>query len=308
MSSTTASEVVTGRVLRMQSGFYTVETERGELTCQLRGRLKKGRAREDIVAVGDLVRVIPQDSSSGTIESVEPRYGVLERTAPSPRGPYRQVILANLEQVVFVFACAHPAPHLRMLDRFLVIAEKQHIPPLVVANKVDLLNIEAAREIFSIYEALGYPVLYTSVVSGEGIDQLRLRLQGRLSGVAGPSGVGKSSLLNAVQPGLRLQVGDTSGGNKRKGMHTTVVRRLLPLEGGGYVADLPGLRSLALWDTQPEELDGYFPELRPLVANCQFSDCAHQGEPGCAVQKAVEEGQVHPARYESYLRLRSGED
>jgi ribosome biogenesis GTPase len=208
---------------------------------------------------------------------------------------------------VFVFACAHPAPHLRMLDRFLVVAEKQGIPAIIVANKIDLVGREKAEAIFGFYPPLGYPVVYTCARTGEGVEELRSRLAGKLSGVAGPSGVGKSSLLNAIQPGLGLAVREVSAA-VHKGRHATNVRELFPLEDGGYVADTPGLRSLALWDTQPEELDGYFPEIAPLVAHCQFNDCTHRNEPGCAVRAAVETGAVRLERYDSYLRLRAGEN
>jgi ribosome biogenesis GTPase len=227
--------------------------------------------------------------------------------APTPRGEYRQIMLANPDQVVLVFACAQPEPHLRMLDRFLVICEKQELPPLIVANKVDLVGLEAAKQIFGVYTDLGYPVLYTSVATKEGVEDLRARLVGKISALAGPSGVGKSSLLNTIQPDLGLAVRTVSQ-TTEKGRHTTVVRQLFPLVEGGYVADLPGLKSLALWDTEPEELDGYFPELRDLVSQCQFNDCTHRSEPGCAVRRAVEAGQVTPARYDSYLRLRYGDD
>jgi ribosome biogenesis GTPase len=193
-----------------------------------------------------------------------------------------------------------------MLDRFLVIAEKERIPAVIVANKVDLVGPEQARETFGHYAALGYTVIYTSVNENLGLEELRGQLAGKLSGLAGPSGVGKSSLLNAIQPGLGQAVREVSQ-SMHKGRHTTVVRQLFPLQGGGYVADTPGLRSVALWDTRPEELDAYFPELAPLVAECQFSDCTHLKEPGCAVLAAVDAGTVHPARYDSYLRLRASE-
>ncbi|NMC79635.1 MAG: ribosome small subunit-dependent GTPase A [Chloroflexi bacterium] len=296
-----------GLVTRLQSGFYTVQTAQGEFVCRLRGRLKRGRADGDLVSVGDRVQISGFADGTGVIEALEPRRCALNRMAPTPRGEYCQVLLANPDQVVLVFACAEPAPHLRMLDRFLVICEKQGIPALIVANKVDLVGLERARQLFAIYPPLGYPVVYTSALSGEGIEELRQQLVGRLSGLAGPSGVGKTSLMNAIRPDLGLEVRSISQARNR-GRHTTQVRTLFSLEGGGYLADLPGLRSLALWDTTPEELDGYFPELRSLVAHCQFSNCAHRSEPGCAVRAAVAEGRVHPERYESYLRLRAGDE
>jgi ribosome biogenesis GTPase len=194
-----------------------------------------------------------------------------------------------------------------MLDRFLVIAEKQEIPAVIVANKVDLVGQEAAEAIFDIYSELGYPIIYTSAKTGQGVEELRAVLTGKISALAGPSGVGKSSLLNAMQPGLGLEVDEVSQA-LNKGVHTTVVRQLFPLADGGYVADTPGWKSLALWDTEPEEIDGYFPELRELVPHCQFSDCTHTHEPGCAVLEAVEKGNVYQERYESYLRLRAGEE
>ena len=298
-----------GQVTRLQSGFYTVRTEAdGELiTCRLRGRLKRGRQTGDIVALGDRVRLQKLSDGSGVIEEVAPRSHALVRMAPGVRGEYQQILLANPDQVVFVFSCANPSPHLRMLDRFLVIAEQQHIPALIIANKIDLLDLDSARQMFAPYPAIGYPVVFTSVKTGQGLDELREHLRGRLSALAGPSGVGKSSLLNAIQPQLGLAVREVSQATS-KGRHTTVVRQLFPLDFGGYVADLPGMRMLALYDIEPEELDGYFVELRDLVQHCQFNDCTHLNEPGCAVIAAVEQGDVSRERYESYLRLRFGEE
>jgi ribosome biogenesis GTPase len=215
------------------------------------------------------------------------------------------VLLANADQAVFVFACAHPNPKLRMLDRFLVIAEKQRIPPVIVANKVDL--VEDPRQIFGLYESIGYRVIYTSTKNDIGIDELYDALKNKISALAGPSGAGKSSLLNAMQPGLGLAVNEISTAVK-KGRHTTVTRQMFAVEGGGYVADTPGWKSLALWDTEPEELEAYFPELRDLVQGCQFSDCTHTHEPRCAVLAAVKDGRVHPDRFASFLRLRAGQE
>lgn len=194
-----------------------------------------------------------------------------------------------------------------MLDRFLIIAEEQSIPPLIIANKTDLVSMEFAIELFGPYADIGYSLIYTSVPKGEGIANLEKELIGKISALAGPSGAGKSSLLNAIQPGLGLTIQKVSQATG-KGKHTTVASELFPLEGGGYVADTPGLRALALWDIEPEEIDGYFPEIRPLVAQCQFSDCTHIHEPGCAVVEAVEKGEIHPQRYDSYLRLRFGDE
>ena len=302
------AETIPGIIIRSQSGFFTIQTDGGILTCHLRGRLKQGKHVGDLAAVGDRVKVTSQADGTGSIEEVVPRGSSLVRLDPRPQGVYQQVLLANPDQLVFVFACAQPAPHLRMLDRFLVIAEKQRLPAIIVANKIDLVGGRPmAEEVFGFYPGLGYPVLYTCARTGEGVEELRRRLSGKESALAGPSGVGKSSLLNAVQPGLGLAVREISEAFQ-KGRHTTTVRQLFPLEGGGYVADTPGMRSLALWDTEPEELDGYFPELAPLVEHCQFNDCHHKTEPGCAVRAAVEAGTVRPERYDSYLRLRAGEE
>jgi ribosome biogenesis GTPase len=297
--------VLRGLIIKAQSGFFTVETGQGFIVSQLRGKLKQGKARGDIAAIGDNVRVRVLPDGSGVIEEVEERRRAIVRLDPRPQGDYQQVLLANPDQAVFVFACAHPDPRLRMLDRFLVIAEKQDIPAVIVANKIDL--VEDPSEIFGMYETIGYRVIYTSTKTGAGIEELRSALTGKISAFAGPSGAGKSSLLNAMQPGLGLAVNEISRAMK-KGRHTTVTRQLFPFEGGGYVADTPGWKSLALWDTEPEEIDGYFPDLRELVRHCQFSDCTHTHEPGCAVRKALEEGKIHPERYDSYLRLRAGQD
>lgn len=295
-----------GLIIRSQSGFYTVETDAGQLVCRLRGRLKKGRRQGDIAAVGDWVLVTPLPEERGMIEEIEERQRKIVRLAPTPRGEYQQIIIANPDQAVFIFACAQPEPHMGMLDRFLVIAERQGVPPLIVANKVDLVGREAACQLFDHYASLGYALIYSSVNDGQGVAELAQRLRGKISVFMGPSGVGKSSLLNAIQPGLGLEVRTVSEATE-KGRHTTVIRQLFALQEGGYVADTPGLKALALWDIQPEEIDGYFPELRQLVHLCQFSDCTHTHEPGCAVRRAVEAGEVHPARYASFVRLRGGD-
>jgi ribosome biogenesis GTPase len=299
-----AEEFIQGLVVKAQSGFFSVETRRGLVVCQLRGRLKQRKAVGDLAALGDRVGITILPDRSGVIEVVEERVRAIVRLDPRPQGVYQQVVLANADQAVFVFACAHPPPKLRMLDRFLVVAEKQRVPAIVVANKTDL--VDHPESIFGMYPPIGYPVLYTSIKTGTGLRDFEQRLRGKISALAGPSGVGKSSLLNAIQPGLGLAVNEVSTAIN-KGKHTTVARELFPLEGGGYVADTPGWRSLALWDTRPEELDAYFPELAPLVADCVFSDCTHTHEPECAVRGALAAGKIRPERYDSYLRLRAGD-
>jgi ribosome biogenesis GTPase len=298
-----ADKIVRGIVVRSQSGFFTLDTEEGEVVARLRGRLKQGRKTGDLIAVGDRVQVSIIDDDTAMIEEVEERDSKLHRMAPTARGEYEQIIIANPDQAVLTFACADPEPRLRMLDRFLIISEEQEIPSLIVVNKVDLVGKRQARRIFGHYTDLGYTVLYTSAINGMGIRKLRKLLKDKISVFVGPSGAGKSSLMNAVQPELGLHVRSVSEATG-KGRHTTVVRQMFPLENGGYVADTPGLKALALWDIEPEELDGYFPEIAERVADCQFSSCTHVNEPGCAVVAAVESGGIHPERYESYLRLR----
>jgi ribosome biogenesis GTPase len=296
-----------GLVVRQQAGFYTVDVGGKEITCKLRGKFKQLRANEDLVAIGDWVLFTLLSDESGVIEEILPRQNAFFRLAPSARGDYKQILIANIDRIFFVFACAEPEPSMRMLDRFLVIAEKQKIQPVIVANKVDLIGEEQAHRLFSVYEDLGYPLLLTSAHEKMNIEPLREYLIGRTSAFSGPSGVGKSSLLNRVQPDLGAQIGQLKV-SSGKGRHTTVVRQLIPLKNGGYVADMPGLRSLSLWDTEPEELDGYFPEMRDLVADCQYNNCSHIMEPGCAIKDAVQKGMIDPARYDSYIRLRQGDD
>jgi ribosome biogenesis GTPase len=295
-----------GIIVRSRSGFYTVHTQSGDVTCQMRGRLKEERLNSSLAAVGDKVEISLLPDGSGVLEAILPREKAFFRLAPTARGEFKQVMLANPDQVVLVFACASPEPSFRMLDRFLVITEKQQIPVVVVANKTDLIGIDAAKSLFAVYPDLGYRVIFTSAKEETGVEELKEILIGKISALSGPSGVGKSSLLNRVQPNLGLKVGALKEFTQ-KGKHTTVVRELFPLDGGGFVADMPGLRTLSLWDTQPEELDGYFPELRGLVENCQFSNCSHVSEPGCAVKQAVESGKVNSQRYDSYIRLRLGD-
>jgi ribosome biogenesis GTPase / thiamine phosphate phosphatase len=303
-----------GTVVKAQSGFFFVHTESGDFVCHLRGRLKKARSTTDLIAVGDRVEISTQPDGSGMIETIAPRHSALARTAASGRGrgqrrsegESQQVIVANADQVVLVFACAEPAPRLPMLDRFLVVAECAGLPAIICANKADLVTPAEAESLFGLYPSLGYPVVYTSAHTQTGLDEFRQRLLNKISVFTGPSGVGKSSLLNALQPGLGIRARAVSQATS-KGRHTTVHPELFSLDPTSFVADTPGIRTLDLWDIEPEELDGYFIEIRSLVADCDFSDCTHTHEPGCAVRQAVTDGRIASSRYESYCRMRAGE-
>lgn len=298
---------MTGTVLRAHGGVYEVETPDGVVEAVLRGRLKREERLGDRVVVGDRVTVAAAEAGGWTIESVEARRSALARRAPG-KAPRAKVIVANVDQVVIVFAAARPEPHLRMLDRFLVLCESSGLEAVIVANKVDLAAPERVHELFSVYERIGYPVLYTSTRLARGTDALMDRICGRVSALTGPSGVGKSSLLNAVQPGLALRVASVSEA-VRKGRHTTVTAQLIPLQCGGYVADTPGLRELGLWGVDREELDLYFPEFSPFLGTCRYGNsCTHTHEPGCAVQRAVESGEIPASRYDSYRRMAEGEE
>lgn len=297
-----------GRVRRAGGGVYEVELEDGGVAAAaLRGRLKLEQRTGDRVVAGDRVAVERHPDGSFTIEQVAERCSELARRAPGKGARRAKIVAANIDQVVVVLAAAKPEPKLRMLDRFLVLAESSGLPSLIVLNKTDLLPAAAARALLEDYEGAGYRVLYTSVVERRGLDALHENLCGQTSVLAGPSGAGKSSLLNAIEPGLRLRTAEVSAA-VHKGRHTTVSAELLPLGCGGYVADTPGLRELGLWGVPTAELDHFFPEFRAYLGECRFGgSCTHIHEPRCALREAVQAGRVSAARYQSYRRLRTEE-
>ncbi len=296
--------------MRGQGGVYEVATPDGIVEATLRGRLKREERTGEKVVVGDVVDVEREESGTSgvwAICKVHERRTVLSRKAPG-KAPRPKTIVANVDRALIVFAAAKPAPHLRMLDRFLVICASSSIAPLIVCNKVDLVGMDEARATFAPYERAGYEVIYAAAKSGVGVSEVRDVLCGRLSALAGPSGVGKSSLLNAVQPGLGLRVAAISEA-VNKGRHTTVTAQLIPLECGGWVADTPGLRELGLWNVDPDELDHLFPEMEPYLGTCRYANsCTHDHEPGCAVRAAVAAGDIDASRYESYRKMLLGED
>jgi ribosome biogenesis GTPase / thiamine phosphate phosphatase len=297
-----------GTVRRAGGGVYEVVIDGGGVVeASLRGRLKLQQRTGDRVVVGDRVELGQQAGEGYTIESVEPRRTELARQAPGSRGRKARVIVANVDQALIVFAAAQPDPNPRLLDRFLVQTEANGLAPILVVNKIELVPAAAAEAVFGIYEAIGYPVLYTSVAQRTGLEPLRERLRDRISVLTGPSGVGKSSLLNALDPALTLRTAEVGRG-AGKGRHTTVTAELIPLAGGGYVADTPGLRELGLWGIGVRELDRHFPEFQEYLDRCRFAgSCTHLHEPGCGVREAVAAGTIAEQRYESYRVLREGE-
>jgi ribosome biogenesis GTPase len=291
-----------GIVLQARSGRHRVRHGEGFVTCNVRGRLKKERLATDLIATGDWVRWRPTRPGRGVIEEILPRETQLSRRRPG-HVEAEQVIVANPDQAVYIFSVREPTPHLRMLDRLLVLAENNDLPAIVCVNKIDLLDDEEeARQLFAVYQEIGYPVVYASAFTGQGVADLRQSLRGKLSVLCGPSGAGKSSLLNTIQQDLGLAVREISEATG-KGRHTTVSVRLWPLDDGGYVADTPGLREAGFWDIEPEELAWHFVEMRPYLSDCHFSSCIHTHEPDCAVKAAVDVGAISQVRYDSYCRL-----
>jgi len=293
-----------GRVLAVHGLTSDVEAEDGATyRCAVRRLLKTLITdQRHVVAAGDRVLFRPAENREGIIERIEPRHGILSR---GTRGR-QHVLVANVDQLVIVGSAAEPYLKPNLIDRFLVSAEQGHLRPVICINKIDLVDPASLEPLVGVYGQMGYRVLLVSAQTGFGIDRLRRTLAGRQSVVSGQSGVGKSSLLNAIQPGLGLAVAEVSA-ESQKGRHTTTTARLLPLEGGGYVVDTPGIRQFQLWDIAPEEVAGLYRDLRPFVSRCDFPDCTHTHEAGCAVKNAVADGWLDARRYESYCQLFAGD-
>ena len=281
-----------GRVIKAYNSFFYVQTDMGLVTCKLRGKFKKFRQELGVVP-GDWVSLDALPDGTGVIEEVQPRIQLLKRPA-----------VANLTQVVLTFAAAQPDLHPLLLNRFLVLAEWSGMEKILICvNKMDLFA--GNKENFlQDYRAIGYEVLPVSAREGKGLEALRQRLRSETTVFAGPSGVGKSSLLNAIDSRLSLQTGVISEKIKR-GRHTTRVAELLPYGGGGYIVDTPGFSAVDFMGMEPEELPACFPEFAPYLGKCRFSPCSHSHEPGCAVKEAAEAGAVARERYEAYLAIRT---
>lgn len=288
---------LTGLVLERDGAVYRVLTAHGEVRAILRGKVKQKSAK---LVVGDRVQLEPEpQGDTHAITAIDERSSLLARRVPEGRGD--RSIVANVDQVLVVTATRDPAPLPQLIDRLLVVAEANRIAAALIFNKIDL---ESGAALAARFRATGYAIHPTSVKSGAGIDDLRATLHGRVSVVTGPSGAGKSSLLNAVEPGLRLRTGEISE-KIRRGKNTTVGAVMVPLAGGGYLVDTPGFSEVGLWGLAPRELADCFPEFRPLVEACKYADCSHTHEPGCAVSEAARAGMIDAGRLDSYRRLLS---
>ncbi len=297
-----------GRVLSVLGLTSTVRTEDGRIfQCATRRLLKTlATDQRNVVAAGDRVLVRPADDAAqneGFIERVEPRHGTISRTV---RGR-QQVVVANIDLLLIVASAAEPRLKPNLIDRLLVTAERGRVRPVICINKIDLVDAADLEPLAGVYSRMGYEVLLLSAKTRFGVERFARLLAGRESVLAGQSGVGKSSLLNAVDPGLHLPVGEVSDANE-KGRHTTTVARLLPLACGGYVVDTPGMRQFQLWDVIAEEVAGYYRDVRSYVSLCRFPDCTHTHEEHCAVKDAVADGRLDERRYESYCHLLSGHE
>ena len=291
---------LSGRVLEVRGLVSVVQTSDGQrYNCALRRLLKTLETdQRHVVAVGDEVQFRP-DGEEGLIERIEPRSGVLSRSSRDRQ----HVLVANVEKMVIVASAAEPDLKPHLIDRFLVAAEQAQIDPVICINKVDLVEPGSLQPLVGVYAQMGYEVLQVSAVSGLNLSILRDTLKDCASVVVGQSGVGKSSLLNVVEPGLGLRVGLVSR-ETQKGRHTTTTARLIGLSTGGFIVDTPGIRQFALWDVAREEVAGLFRDIRPFVGYCRFPDCTHTHEADCAVKASVADGQLDARRYESYCHMR----
>jgi len=304
MPAVDLSVCLPGRVLRVHGLYCAVAADDGrQFNCAVRRVLRNLVIDErNIVATGDRVWFRPAGPNEGVIERVEPRHGTLTRASRNKE----HVLVANVDQLVVVGSLAEPALKPHLIDRYLVSAEQGRIAPIVCLNKADLADAADAQPLLGMYTHLGVTILLTSAATGKGIAELRDRLKGRQTVFSGQSGVGKSSLLNAIQPGLGLRVREVSDVNQ-KGKHTTTTADLIRLDLGGWVVDTPGIRQFELWDILPEEVEGFFPEFRPLVPLCGYPDCTHTHEDRCAIKDAVLRRLVSQSRYTSYLGMFTGQ-
>jgi ribosome biogenesis GTPase len=284
-------------VLSKTGGAYRIHTGGEAVEAALRGRLKRGESKQ--ILVGDVVTLHVHADDSMTIEEVQDRRSLLKRRYPGRKHGVRD-IAANVDQVVVVGAARHPEWDAHLMDRFTAVAAANDLPLVVVVNKCDLVSEPSILGVP--YQQAGYPVVHTSVKNAAGLAELRRHLTGHISLFTGPTGVGKSSLLNALQPGLRLRTAAVSG-KSQAGRHTTVSAEMYPFGEDGFVVDTPGLRDIGLWGLEPMEVAAAFPEFAARAMRCRFDNCRHVQEPDCAVAEAVTRGDIAASRLQSYRRM-----
>ena len=298
-----------GIVTRSTGSWYDVQVGDETIPSRVRGKFRLQQEENDVtnpVAVGDRVTLrVSEDDQTGFIVDIHERENKLSRRAAGRRAGQEHVIVSNIDAAWAVQAVRMPKLNPGFIDRFLVATELFEVPAGIIMNKVDLLTddeAEEVRELEQMYEDLGYPVLRTSAIQGDGLQALKDELADRVNVIAGPSGAGKSSLLNAIEPGLDVETGEVSD-KTQKGRHTTTFAELHPLSFGGYVVDTPGIREFGMLEIHPADLAHFFVEFIDYLDDCKFQDCTHDHEPGCAVKEAVDEGEIHWRRYESYLNI-----
>ncbi|MGB9596908.1 MAG: ribosome small subunit-dependent GTPase A, partial [Candidatus Poribacteria bacterium] len=303
-----------GIVIQAQAGIYFVKTPDGQIVeCILRKKLKREFMTDDNkflytdpVAVGDEVEITIAEGEKGAIDEIMPRKTKISRMAAGPV-PIEQVIVANADQMIIMMSAKLPPFKPRLLDRLLIVAEAGEIEPIIIINKMDLLKDKDKLNLYKqtkTYQDIGYKVLYISALNNEGTDQVIEVMKDKMSAIIGHSGTGKTTLIKAIQPNLDLRTNEVSLKTQR-GKHTTTNVCLYDLSFGGSIVDTPGIREVGLWDVWKTELDLYFREFQPYIGKCRFSDCSHLTEPGCSIIDALEKGNIHKSRYDSYIKLRT---
>lgn len=297
--------MIKGKVLRASNVHYHVYAEDQHYVAVVRGKLKQDKATTtNLIAVGDNVWVTPTSPTQAVVERIEERYSKLSRRSPG-RTPREQIIAVNVDVGIIVMAAHAPDFNKNRLDRYVAACSMGNVRPVICINKIDLADESLVRQEMALYENLGYAVLYTSAKTGQGLDELRAVLKNSVSALVGSSGVGKSSLINAIQPDLGLKTNALREGFW-KGQHTTTTAELLTLDMGGLVVDTPGMREFALWHDAEDARDDVlasFPDIEAAASGCRFRNCSHTHEPGCAVKHLVSEGAIEQARYQSYVKL-----
>lgn len=280
-----------GKIIKGIAGFYYVHTADGKVyECKAKGVFRKDR-KKPLVGDDVLFDVLDEEALSGNIREIYPRKNELIRPA-----------VANVDQALVIFSFVRPAPNCNLLDRFLIMMEGQGIPCVICFNKKDIASEKETEELLTAYRQSGYPLLAVSTVTGEGMDKLKAILSGKTTTVAGPSGVGKSSLINLLQPKAGMETGEISSKIER-GKHTTRHSQLIALSGNTYIMDTPGFSSLLLAVSEKEELAAYYKEFTPYEPGCRFGGCSHIYEPDCGVKQALSEGKISPIRYKNYTLL-----